>query len=100
MHASNRGGAISLDLDGKKLTDSLEIARTKNDAAPLACRQWHRWNVKKDLTLASLPKGKHVFTVHILSNGNMNLAYLDFKERKSAALGGAGAKKGIQWQRP
>jgi hypothetical protein len=57
-------------------------------------------DVIKDLAVASLPKGKHVLTVHILSNGNINLAHLDFKERKSAAPGGAGAKKGIQWQRP
>jgi hypothetical protein len=54
----------------------------------------------KDLAAASLPKGKHVLTVHILSNGNMSLAHLDFKGRKSAAPGGASAKKGIQWQRP
>jgi hypothetical protein len=39
-----------------------------------------------------LPKGMHVLTVHILTNGNMNLAYLDFKERKPAAPGGAGEK--------
>jgi hypothetical protein len=100
LHASNPGGTILLDLDGKKLADSLAIACTKNDAVPLAWRQWHHWNVTKDLAVASLPKGKHVLTVHILNSGDMNLAYLDFKERKSAAPGGAGAKKGIQWQRP
>ena len=92
LHASNRGGTIWLDLDGKKLTDSLETASTKNDAAPLAWRQWHHWNVNKDLAVASLPKGKHVLTVHILSNGNMNLAYLDFKERKPATPRSAGEK--------
>jgi hypothetical protein len=27
----------------------------------------------------SLSKGKNVLTVHILTNGNMNLAYFDFK---------------------
>jgi len=32
----------------------------------------------KGLAWVSLPKGKHVLTVHILTNGNMNLAYLDF----------------------
>jgi len=26
-----------------------------------------------------LPKGKSVLTVHILTGGNMNLAYFDFK---------------------
>ena len=96
LYTSNRGGTISLDLDGEKLTGPLEIVSTKNDADPLAWRQWHHWNVMKDLAVGSLPKGKHVLTVHILTNGNMNLAYLDFKERKPAAPGGADEKKGIQ----
>ena len=96
LYTSNRGGTISLDLDGKKLTDPLEIVSTKNDADPVAWRQWHHWNVMKDLAVGSLPKGEHVLTVHILTNGNMNLAYLDFKERKPAAPGGADEKKGIQ----
>jgi len=96
LYTSNRGGTISLDLDGKKLIDPLEIVSTKNDADPVAWRQWHHWNVMKDLAVGSLPKGKHVLTVHILTNGNMNLAYFDFKERKPAAPGGADEKKGIQ----
>jgi len=96
LYTSNRGGTISLDLDGEKLTDPLEIVSTKNGADPLAWRQWHHWNVMKDLAVGSLPKGEHVLAVHILTNGNMNLAYLDFKERKPAAPGGADEKKGIQ----
>jgi hypothetical protein len=78
LYTSNRGGTISLDMDGYKLADQLEIASTRNDADPLAWRQWHHWNVMKKLAVASLPKGKHVLTIHILTNGNMNLAYLDF----------------------
>jgi hypothetical protein len=89
LYTSNRGGTISLDLDGKKLTGPLEIVSTKDDADSLAWRQWHHWNIMKDLAVGSLPKGKHVLTIHILTNGNMNLAYLDFKERKPAAPGGA-----------
>lgn len=78
LYTSNRGGTISLDLDGKKLTDALEIVSTKNDADPVAWRQWHHWNVMKRLAVVSLAKGKHVLTIHILTNGNMNLAYFDF----------------------
>jgi len=77
LYTSNRGGTISLDLDGKKLTDALEIASTKNDADPVAWRQWPHWNVMKGLAAVSLPKGKHILTIHILTNGNMNLAYFD-----------------------
>jgi hypothetical protein len=92
LYTSNRGGTISLDLDGKKLTGPLEITPTKNDADPLPWRQWHHWNVMKEMAAASLPKGKHVLTIHILTNGNMNLAYFDFKERKPADSNRAGKK--------
>jgi len=92
LYTSNRGGTISLDLEGNNPTDPLAIASTKNDADSLAWRQWHHWYVMKDLAVGSLPKGKHVLTVHILTNGNMNLAYFDFKERKPDASGGADEK--------
>jgi hypothetical protein len=92
LYTSNRGGTISVDLDGEKLTGPLEIVSTKNDADPVAWRQWHHWNVMKDMVVRSLPKGKHVLTVRILTNGNMNLAYFDFKERKPATPKGAGEK--------
>jgi hypothetical protein len=92
LYTSNRGGTIALDLDGNKLTDALEVVSTRNDADPVAWRQWHHWNVIKDMAVVSLPKGKHVLTIHILTNGNMNLAYFEFKERPPAAPGGASEK--------
>jgi len=92
LYTSNGGGTISLDLDGKKLTDVLEVVSTNNDADPVAWRQWHHWNVMKDMAVGALPKGKHVLTVHILTNGNMNLAWLDFKQRGPAASKGAPEK--------
>jgi len=33
----------------------------------------------KDLTRVKLAAGKNVLTVHILTEGNMNLAYFQFK---------------------
>jgi hypothetical protein len=45
----------------------------------LAWRQWHHWNLASQLFKVSLSKGKNILTVHILTNGNMNLAYFDFK---------------------
>jgi hypothetical protein len=92
LYTSNRGGTISLDLDGEELTDPLEIVSTKNGADQVAWRQWHHWNVMKSLFTVKLPKGKHVLTVHILTEGNMNLAYFEFKERKPSAPGGADEK--------
>jgi hypothetical protein len=43
LYTSNGGGTSPLDLEGKKLTDFLEIASTRNDAVPLAWRQWYYW---------------------------------------------------------
>lgn len=74
------------------VTGPREIASTKNDADPVAWRQWHHWNVLKDIGVGSLPKGKHVLTIHIINPGNVNLAYFGFKERNSAVPGGANEK--------
>ena len=79
LYTSNRGGTISVDLNGKDATGSLEIASTYDSADTLAWRQWHHWSLASQLFKIHLRKGKNVLTVHILTNGNMNLAYLDFK---------------------
>jgi hypothetical protein len=68
-----------LDVNGKDATGPLQIASTYDAADPLAWRQWHHWNLASQLLKVRLGKGKSVFTVHILTNGNMNLAYFDFK---------------------
>ena len=80
LYTSNRGGTISVDVDGKTGTGPLTIQSTFNAADPIAWRQWHHWNVVQGLVKLRLPKGKSVLTVHILSGGNMNLAYFDFKK--------------------
>lgn len=79
LYTSNRGGTISMDVNGKDATGPLPIASTFNASDPIAWRQWHHWNVKPDILSVRLPAGKSVLTVHILTEGNMNLAYFDFK---------------------
>lgn len=80
LYTSNRGGTISVDVNGKDATGPLQIASTYDAADPLAWRQWHHWNLTTQLFKVRLDKGKNVLTVHILTNGNMNLAYFDFKQ--------------------
>ena len=80
LYTSSRGGTISVDVNGKDATGPLEIASTNDPADPLAWRQWHHWNLASQLFKVLLNKGKNVLTVHILTNGNMNLAYFDFKQ--------------------
>ena len=79
LYTSNRGGTISIDVNGKVATGPLTIPTTFNAADPIAWRQWHHWNIAPGLIRVRLLAGKSVLTVHILTEGNMNLAYFDFK---------------------
>jgi hypothetical protein len=82
LYTSNGGGEISFDLNGKKLSGALAVSSTYNTADPIAWRQWHHWNVARDFVEVKLPRGINVLTLHVVSNGNMNLAYLEFKPSK------------------
>jgi hypothetical protein len=79
MYTSNGDGSLSLDLDGSEIAKNLKINSTHDDRDTVKWRQWHHWNRSDSLTTISLKKGIHVLTVHILTNGNMNLDYLEFK---------------------
>jgi hypothetical protein len=81
LYTSNRGGTISLDWNGKPLVPSIIIISTRTDKDPVAWRQWHHWNLMTNIAEVKLPKGVGVLTVHILTEGNMNLACLDFKPK-------------------
>lgn len=78
MYTSNGDGSIALDLDGKALAHNLKIRSTHDDRDTVAWRQWHHWKKTDSLTTVNLPKGTHVLIIHIVTNGNMNLDYLEF----------------------
>jgi hypothetical protein len=80
LYTSNRGGTISIDLNGKDATGPLQVPTTYDSADPVAWRQWHHWNLASQFFKVPLGKGRNVFTIHILTAGNMNLAYFDFRE--------------------
>jgi len=79
LYTSNRGGTISVDVNGESATGPVAITSTFNAAEPVAWRQWHHWNVMKNLLHLKLLKGKNVLTVHIVTEGNINLAHFDFR---------------------
>jgi hypothetical protein len=79
LYTSNGGGTISIDVNGSDATGPLVITTTYDSAEPVAWRQWHHWNLAKQLFKVRLTKGKNVLTVHILTQGNMNLGYFHFK---------------------
>lgn len=80
LYTSNRGGTISIDVNGKDATGPLQIPTTYDAADHVAWRQWHHWNLASQLFKAPLRKGRNILTVHILTGGNMNLAYFDFRQ--------------------
>jgi hypothetical protein len=79
LYTSNRGGKISIDVNGKDATGPLEVPTTYDPADPVAWRQWHHWNLASNFFRVRFSKGRNVITVHIVTRGNMNLAYFDFK---------------------
>jgi hypothetical protein len=82
LYTSNRGGTISLGVNGEPAPAPLSIESTFNAADPVAWRQWHHWNIAPQIVKLHLAAGKNVLTVHILTQGNMNLAMFDFKKAK------------------
>jgi hypothetical protein len=82
LYTSNRGGTISLDVNGEAATGPLTITSTFNASDPLAWRQWHHWSIAPGIAKVRLQAGKSVLTVHILTEGNMNLATFAFRKAK------------------
>lgn len=80
LYTSNRGGTISLKVNGLEASGAVYLDSTFDAADPLAWRQWHHWNLAKGIAKVHLAKGKNVLTVHILTGGNVNLAWFDFKQ--------------------
>ena len=82
LYTSNRGGAISVDLNGIPASGHLAISSTFNQADPVAWRQWHHWNLAPNLVKLQLPAGRSLLTVRIVAGGQMNLSWLDFHESR------------------
>lgn len=82
LYTSNRGGSISFDVNGAPVAGPLTIASTYDAADPVAWRQWHHWNIARNLVLLHLSAGLNVLTIHIDAEGQMNLATLDFRRAK------------------
>jgi hypothetical protein len=77
LYTSNRGGSITLDLNGESSAEPIAIASTFNASDPVAWRQWRHWNILPGIVRLRLPAGKNVLTVQTATGGNMNLAYFN-----------------------
>ena len=80
LYTSNRGGTISLDVNGKTASGPLTIISTYDAADPVTWRQWHHWNLAKNLARVHLQKGQNILTLHTVSEGQMNYATLEFRK--------------------
>ena len=78
LYTSNRGGTISIDVNGVR-GHSIYIPSTFSTTEPIPWRQWHHWNLLPSAATLKLPAGRSVLTIHILTQGQMNLATLNFK---------------------
>jgi hypothetical protein len=78
LYTSNRGGEISFDLNGNMLSGPIKVLSTYNAADTFPWRQWHHWNLARDLAQVKLRKGTSVLTLRVVSQGNMNFAYMKF----------------------
>jgi hypothetical protein len=79
LYTSNKGGELSLDVNGKPLDKPITIASTNDPKDTTPWRQWHHWNINKDAATVKLSKGRNLLTLHIVKKGNMNLGTLEFK---------------------
>ena len=82
LYTANRGGTISLDVNGKDATGPITISSTFDAADPIAWRQWHHWNKLYSLTSIKIKKGPDLLTLHIVETGNMNFDYLEFTKQR------------------
>ncbi len=80
LYTSRHGGAIALSVDGSDTTGPLAIASTEDLRDPVGWRQWHHWDLARDLCRIALAAGRHVLTLHTRERGQMNYAYLDFSK--------------------
>jgi hypothetical protein len=79
FYTSNQGGEIALSINDCDVTGPLPIQTTYRAEDPLAWRQWHHWNRAEQMARIRLEQGIQVLTLHTVSNGAMNYAYLDFE---------------------
>jgi hypothetical protein len=79
MYTSNGEGRFDLSVDGTA-AGTVVLPSTHRDEDPIAWRQWHHWNRRKDALALELAPGLHLVRIGLLA-GNTNLDYLELKLR-------------------
>ena len=84
FYTSNRGGEIAFSVNDRDVTGPIPIQTTFREEDPLEWRQWHHWNRMNAIAKIKLEKGIQILTLHTVTKGNMNYAYLDFMFLRNA----------------
>ncbi len=79
LYTSNRGGEIAISVNDSDATGPIAVTSTFDATDPVAFRQWHHWNMLKDMAVVRLEEGLQVMTLHTVSVGQMNYSHLDFE---------------------
>jgi len=82
LYTSNRGGAIRLFVDNTDSTGLIDVPTTFDAKDPLAWRQWHHWNCVDSLAVIRLKRGRRVITLEVVSGGNFNFDYFEFRNSR------------------
>ncbi len=77
--AAERGGAVSVAVDGEDQTGPLELASMFDSRETLDWRQVHHWARSGPVAELRLGEGLHVLTLRIEVAGHLNLAKLEFR---------------------
>jgi hypothetical protein len=70
LHTSNRGGAISLSVDGQDAIGAIPIRSTYRDDDDVDWRHWHHWDIADPIAELTLEAGVHLLTLHTVEQGN------------------------------
>ena len=79
MYTSNGEGRFEISVDGVP-RGIVSLPTTHRPEDPVAWRQWHHWNMRKDGQELELAAGLHLVRLRLLA-GNTNLDYLEFRRR-------------------
>ena len=77
MYTSNGEGRFELSVDGVP-RGTITLPTTHRPEDPVAWRQWHHWNRRKDGLDLELAAGLHLVRIRLLA-GNTNLDYLEIR---------------------
>jgi hypothetical protein len=82
LYTSNRGGAISLSVDGQDATGAIPIRSTYRNDDDVDWRQWHHWDIADPIAELTLEAGVLLLTLYTVEQGQMNYAYLEFTRKE------------------